>query len=1852
MVVLTSLEREERVVVVIYFLDLCSVDQAQGLRLRASKPFLFTAISSFKVQSNLILAPTPYLDMATLKASQSSRMYSWWWDSHISPKNSKWLQENLKDMDAKVKAMIKLVEEDADTFKRRVELYYRKRPEFMKLIEEFYRAYRALAERYDHATGALRQAHRSMAEAFPDQVPFLLPDDSPAGFSTTEAEPHTPEIPHSTHALYEPDDAQEQILPNDVSHLSTENQNLKFQMASESERASKAEMEVQKLKEALAKLESEKEAGLLHYQQSLEKIFHLETEVSSAQVSATGLHEQASKAETEVQTLKEMLSNLEAEREAGLLQYHQCLEMISSLEAKIANAEKGAKNLDERACKAETEAENLKEALGRLENEKDATLLKYKECLETISDLEIKIASAEEEAKKLNERAERAETEVQTLKQALAKLEEQKEAAALQYQQCLERISILESEVSHTQEEARRLNTVIETGIAKLHSSEEHCLLLENINQSLRSELEALVRKIGMQTQELREKHEELQTFNIRIKEDRLHFLQADAALRAMQSLHSQSQEGQRNLEVELQKTIQVLKDVEFQKQGLEDKVQQIKVDNKILEDQNLSSARSMKSLHDENFDLKETKGRLEAEVELRLDQRNALQQEIYCLKEEINDLNRRLLNIIEQVESLGLNPESLGSAVKNLQDENSKLKEICQRGRDEKVTLLEKLENMEKVLEKNALLENSLSDVTTELEGLREKVKLLDGSCRSLHEEKSALVAEKANLVSELEIMAEKVEKLLERSSLLENSLSDSISELEGSKTKAKSLEESCESLDNENSALLSEKLSLVSQLQIVQQRLEELENKFTQLEEKYFGLEEEKETTVSQVKELRVSLDLEKQERASFAKSNENRLVSLEKHIHVLQEEGQWRKKEIEEELDRSMNTQVEIFILQRFIRDMEEKNYSLFIECKKHFEASKLSEKLISELEQKNHKLNVETKLLSDQIEKLRTGIIEILNSLEVVTDYGSHDKIREDQMLLKSILRKIEDTNCSFLKAQEEKQQLSFQNLVLITLLEQMKLQTALLERERNTLNKEFKLQMEELLMLQNEKHKLLEMNVQLETQIRMAEHRGEILKSEMEKLQANFSEMQESYLVSQNENSKLFEEKGVLRKELSDMKEVAQMLEEESVLSKAFALENLSLILEGCITEKSVKLEGFSKDLDCLRGVNSDLQNVIRIILEKLEIVEREKLHLEKSAEELENEMNGVRNANEQLNHQIITGKDLLYQKEMELSDAEQKLRVAESENKMLCRDVEDLKKELNESEVLNQELEKDSLELLADKSRQIMEIGCIHEANRKFESELSKLREETINLQNAEKNYIYELKERGNEVVLLEADATEFYGELQMSSIREALLEQKVHELIGACEILERESASKTEEIEQLNGKLSILEGKNGGLKSELAAYLPVIVSLRDSISILEDHALQQTKMELLDVKLENEYHDKSHGVMSGDTNAVLPTGVSDLQDLLNRVKAIEKIVMEKERLAELEKLDKVKQQAVKKETKKLKSRSSSLREKVQTIKEIVLQIEGPELGDQSSDGHLQKTESGRSEVKNGLPMKDISLDHVSEQSFYGHGVGQYGLKTLNTKRNVEKDDDMLEIWQTVEQDYSVDLTADKGQKLQSAPARSKTVVEKQKREHPSSELQIEKELSVDKQEVTRSLTEPRQQGNRRKILERLDSDAHKLMNLHITLEELKKKVEMPGKKKHSEDIEYDILKGQLQEVEEDIMQLSDVNSKLTKSAEESPLSSDEKSALEKEETRNIRKKRVSEQARRVSEKIRRLQVQMQKIQFELLKLIEYRSKGQTEVKERKVILKDYLYGVDRNSPRRKKIPFCACVRTMSSRME
>ncbi|XP_027352835.1 protein NETWORKED 3A-like [Abrus precatorius] len=74
----------------------------------------------------------------------------WWWlDSHTTAKRSPWLQSTLAELNEKTKAMLKLIEEDADSFAQRAEMYYKKRPELVSMVEDFYRTHRSLAERYD-----------------------------------------------------------------------------------------------------------------------------------------------------------------------------------------------------------------------------------------------------------------------------------------------------------------------------------------------------------------------------------------------------------------------------------------------------------------------------------------------------------------------------------------------------------------------------------------------------------------------------------------------------------------------------------------------------------------------------------------------------------------------------------------------------------------------------------------------------------------------------------------------------------------------------------------------------------------------------------------------------------------------------------------------------------------------------------------------------------------------------------------------------------------------------------------------------------------------------------------------------------------------------------------------------------------------------------------------------------------------------------------------------------------------------------------------------------------------------------------------------------------------------------------------------------------------------------------------------------------------------------------------------------------------------------------------------------------------------------------------------------------------
>ncbi|KAL5163306.1 Protein NETWORKED 1D [Glycine soja] len=309
---------------------------------------------------------------------------------------------------------------------------------------------------------------------------------------------------------------------------------------------------------------------------------------------------------------------------------------------------------------------------------------------------------------------------------------------------------------------------------------------------------------------------------------------------------------------------------------------------------------------------------------------------------------------------------------------------------------------------------------------------------------EKSNLAAEKATLFSQLQSTTEKLEKLSEKSNLLENSLFDVNAELEGLRVKSKVLEDTCRSLDHEKSNICQEKETLVSQLNITHQTLKDLEKLHSELELKHLELKGERESALQKVEELLVSLYSEREENSKVLKLNEDELAEKELQILILQEDANCKKKEYEEEVDRAIHAQLEIFILQKCIDDFEKKNLSLLVECQRLLEASKMSDKMISKLETENVQKHVDVNSLFEKIKILRIGLIQVLKTLDNNSGHFGEDMLEEDQMLLNHIYGKLHERQKSFDTIFNGSQQMAIENSILIAFLEKLKLKVENLE----------------------------------------------------------------------------------------------------------------------------------------------------------------------------------------------------------------------------------------------------------------------------------------------------------------------------------------------------------------------------------------------------------------------------------------------------------------------------------------------------------------------------------------------------------------------------------------------------------------------------------------------------------------------------------------------------------------------------------------------------------------------------------------------------------------------------------------
>lgn len=206
----------------------------------------------------------------------------------------------------------------------------------------------------------------------------------------------------------------------------------------------------------------------------------------------------------------------------------------------------------------------------------------------------------------------------------------------------------------------------------------------------------------------------------------------------------------------------------------------------------------------------------------------------------------------------------------------------------------------------------------------------------------------------------------------------------------------------------------------------MENLENKYLELQNQHLSLEEEKNSKLEQVMELQCSLTLEKQEHEALLLSSSSQLDSLHSQIIHLEEQLQVKIEDFESEQERVMNSHLEMFIVQRCLCEMNDKNLFLYGECQKLLEASTCTENQNSQLKHKELMQKNELTSLSKPNGVLTKGIHLLLEALSIDLKQRTDGDMTEE-VIVQIILAEIKNLLNSLSDTRDENHQLHLQVL---------------------------------------------------------------------------------------------------------------------------------------------------------------------------------------------------------------------------------------------------------------------------------------------------------------------------------------------------------------------------------------------------------------------------------------------------------------------------------------------------------------------------------------------------------------------------------------------------------------------------------------------------------------------------------------------------------------------------------------------------------------------------------------------------------------------------------------------------------
>uniref|UniRef100_A0A0E0KGM1 NAB domain-containing protein n=1 Tax=Oryza punctata TaxID=4537 RepID=A0A0E0KGM1_ORYPU len=726
--------------------------------------------------------------------TNTRRKYSWWWNSHICPKNSKWLQENLTDMDSKIKMMIKIIEEDAESFAKRAEMYYRRRPELMALLEELYRAYRALAERYDHAAGELRQAHRKIAEVFPEQVLVDLDDDLPAETASIETEMDNPDMAPYFLSFFTASDSKRQAKDNqdnerlqkELASLSEENQDLKSRISSLLEQTNNAELEVVCLKEAHAQQSAEKEAVVLQCQQSTARLQNLKSEILHTQEKFNRLKEEMQSGFEPLTTADERSVLLEKANQEMHLELNKLKHML-----KQKHEELNEKQAELEKLNITTEEEHLKcmqAEMAQLSLEKQLILAQDKMRLLAL-EKQIEVSKAKD-----------TETEKVMLEKELEKIQKENTSLNDQIHSSSSMIIRLQDEIITMKNAQRRLEEDVCWHVdEKKTLQNELCHLkedrsdLEKKHSSIKEQIQAVdlnVESLQALVQELKDGNVELKGIIRNHESTEVLHIENLRHLERMSEKNSYLEKSLSAATTELEVLREKKAELEESCKHLSSKISSHQSERAVLVAQIEAISQTMaelfeknvfleNSLSDANAELESLRGKLkelEESSEALYGQNSALQHEKSTLACQVDRISDTLLNLETQYAELEKRHSDLQEEKDSVLDEVIKLQEQIRFERKE-----------------HNDLEHSRK---SQFNALHEKINLLSQEGRNREEQ---LEEEEQNIVkaqTEIFIWKQCLEDIAEANS-------DFLAELQMKQEVCQVLEEKMEYLSEDNQKL-----------------------------------------------------------------------------------------------------------------------------------------------------------------------------------------------------------------------------------------------------------------------------------------------------------------------------------------------------------------------------------------------------------------------------------------------------------------------------------------------------------------------------------------------------------------------------------------------------------------------------------------------------------------------------------------------------------------------------------------------------------------------------------------------------------------------------------------------------------------------------------------------------------------------------------------------------------------------------------------------------------------------------------------------------------------------------------------